>query len=126
MFLTTRQCSLIGLFALVALLAGCTSIRYEYFPPNTDQGRFCITQCAGIREMCLGNEIQRAQYDQAICEQRAESQYRSCLRHADSKKEAKQCYRHSCYSSENTWRCDEDYRRCFVNCGGVINIIEEK
>ena len=117
---------LLGLIAFAALLGGCSTIRYEYFPPNTDQGRFCITQCAGVREMCQGNEIQRAQYEQALCKQRNESIYRSCLRHADSKDDAKKCYRQSCFASENTWRCDENYRQCFVGCGGIVNAIEEK
>ena len=117
---------IISAFALALLLVGCTTIRYDYYPPSSDQGRFCITQCAGVREMCQGNEIQRAQYDQALCERRSESMYRACLRHADSKDEAKRCYRQSCFSHENTWRCDEDYRQCFVNCGGAIQVIEEE
>ncbi len=118
--------SLFVALVLTVLLGGCTTIRYEYYPPNTEQGRFCITQCAGVREMCQGNEIQRAQFDQAMCEQRADSMYHSCLRHADNKDDAKKCYRQSCFSNEDTWRCDENYRQCFVGCGGVVRAIEEK
>ena len=121
-----KQRPLLVALGLIVLLSGCTTIRYEYYPPNTEQGRFCITQCSGVREMCQGNEIQRAQFDQAMCEQRAESTYRSCLRHADNKDDAKKCYRQSCFSNEDTWRCDENYRQCFVGCGGVVRAIEEK
>ena len=117
---------IVSALTFVFLLAGCTTTRYDYYPPSTEQGRFCITQCAGVREMCQGNEIQRAQYEQALCERRSESMYRTCLRHADSNDEAKRCYRQSCFSHENTWRCDEDYRQCFVNCGGAIQVIEEE
>ena len=117
---------LFATFVLSLLLGGCATIRYEYLPPATNQGRMCVTQCSGVREMCQGNEMQRAEYDRAICEQRSESSYRSCLHQADNKSEAKKCYRSSCYTSENTWRCDENYRQCFVGCGGIIHTIEEK
>ena len=120
-----KQFHFFSTLTLTILFSGCTTIRYEYIPPATDQGRMCISQCSGVREMCQGNEIQRAQYNQALCEQRNESTYRRCLHHADSKDEAKKCYRQSCYSSENTWRCDENYRQCFVSCGGIVHAIKE-
>ena len=117
---------LFGVLALALLLAGCTTIRYEYYPPASDEGRICVTHCAGVREMCQGNEIQRAQYDRALCEQRSDSVYRSCLHQASNKDEAKKCYRPACWTSENTWRCDENYRQCFVGCGGSIRAIKEE
>ena len=115
----------LGLLVVLLSLIGCKSIHYQYIAPASEQGKICITHCAGVREMCHGNEIQRAQYDQALCEQRSESIYRNCLHHADSKDEAKKCYRPACWSHENTWRCDENYRQCFVSCGGTIHIFEQ-
>lgn len=116
------------LFAALALslLAGCTTIRYEYFPPATEQGKICVTHCSGVREMCQGNEMQRAQYDRALCEQRSESIFRTCLRQADNRDESKKCHRPACFAHENTWRCDENFRQCFVGCGGTIHAIKEE
>lgn len=34
------------------LIAGFSTVRYEYFPPASEQGRMCITHCQGIREAC--------------------------------------------------------------------------
>jgi hypothetical protein len=108
------------------LIAGCSTVRYEYFPPASEQGRMCITHCQGIREMCRGNEINRTQSERYACEQRSESVFRNCQRHANSREEAKKCYRPACNVYENTWRCDEDFRQCFVGCGGTINVIKEE
>lgn len=111
--------------ALCILLAACSTTRYEYHPPATEQGRICVTHCAGVREMCQGNEINRAQSERFACEQRSESIYRNCLRQADNRDEAKKCYRSTCWASENTWRCDENYRQCFVVCGGSVHMYKE-
>lgn len=113
-------------FTAVALallaLSGCTTTRYEYVLPATEHGRICITQCAGVQETCRGNEMQRAQWEKAGCERRNESTYRACISRADSKDDVKKCDKHRgyCSANENTWRCEEDYRQCFVNCGGRI------
>ncbi len=121
-----RRC-LVTMTALTLslILAGCTTIHYEYVAPTTDQGRICVTQCAGVREMCQGNEINRAQSERYACEQRSESSYRSCMHHAENRDEAKKCHRPACYAHENTWRCDENYRQCFVGCGGIVHAIKE-
>ncbi len=111
---------------LALLFAGCTTIRYEYVPPATEQGRYCTTHCAAIKDSCQGNEISRANAERYACEQRSEYQYHDCLRHARSDDEAKRCFRPACWSNPNTWRCDENYRQCFVGCGGVIHTIKEE
>lgn len=109
------------LSVLAVLLGSCTTTTYEYVAPATESGKLCVTQCAGIREQCRGNEIQRAQSDKAICERSAESSYRACLSTAaSSKTDPGKCQRRSCYASENTYRCDNDYQQCFVNCGGQV------
>jgi len=106
---------------LATLLASCTTTTYEFVVPASDAGKLCVTQCAGIREQCRGNEIQRAQSDRAICERSAESSYRACLSTAASNKtDPGKCQRRSCYASEDTYRCDGDYQQCFVNCGGQV------
>jgi hypothetical protein len=111
--------------AISLLLAACKTVRYDYHPPQSDQGRMCITQCQGIREVCHGNESNRVQAERHACEQRSESTFRSCQRLAANKEEAKKCSRPACYVTENFWRCDENYRQCFVGCGGTIQKYEE-
>lgn len=103
-------------------------MHYEYYPPATEAGRQCVVQCSGVREMCISNENFRAQNDRAACEQRNHRNYQQCMRHADDKDEAKACARtqQSCYVSANTYRCDENYRSCYVTCGGRIEVIQDK
>ena len=60
------------LLSLVALLAACTTTTYEFIVPASDAGKLCVTQCAGIREQCRGNEMQRAQHEKAFCERSEE------------------------------------------------------
>lgn len=107
------------------LVAGCTTVRYEYEPPSSESGRMCVTQCQGIREACRGNEINRVQSERYSCERRSENAFRDCQRGANSPEEAKKCYRPVCNVAENYWRCDEDFRQCFAGCGGTIRKVEE-
>ena len=111
---------------LVVLLAACS--HYEYYPPASEAGRQCTVQCAAVREMCISNEYNRAQYDRASCEQRNHWNYQRCMKRADDKDDAKACARAQpmCWSSANTFRCDENYRSCFVSCGGRIDVIKEE
>jgi hypothetical protein len=113
--------------ALISLLlvTGCAITRYEYVAPPSEKGRYCATQCAGIKEACQGNEINRADAERYACEQRSEYQYHDCLHHARSDDEAKRCFRPACWSNPNTWRCDENYRQCFVGCGGTVHTFKE-
>ncbi len=106
---------------LALLLNACQTTTYEFIVPASDAGKLCVTQCAGIREQCRGNEMQRAQSDKAFCERSAESGYRACLATAASNKtDPGKCHRQSCYASENTYRCESEYQQCFVNCGGQV------
>jgi len=109
------------MIVLTTLLAACTTTTYEFVVPASESGKLCVTQCAGIREQCRGNEMQRAQSDKAFCERSAESGYRACLSSATANKtDPGKCQRRSCYASENTYRCDSEYQQCFVNCGGQV------
>lgn len=110
------------------ILSACSFVRYEYHPPVTEAGRQCAVQCAAIREMCISNENFRAQNDRAACEQRNHWNYQRCIKRADDKDDAKACARSQpmCWASPNTFRCEENYRSCFVSCGGQINVIKEE
>jgi hypothetical protein len=109
--------------AVLALAAsGCETVRYELRPPASESGRWCVTQCAQIRETCRSNELHRAREEREQCEYRTERNVNSCLARADSKERRKDCMdmRHGCYSSPNEARCEADYRGCFGNCGGAV------
>ena len=111
---------------LVTLLAACS--HYEYYPPASEAGRQCTVQCAAVREMCISNEYNRAQYDRASCEQRNHWNYQQCMRHANDKDDAKACARAqpACFANPNNFRCDENYRSCYINCGGKVILVEDK
>ena len=107
------------------LIAGCTTVRYEYEPPASESGRMCATQCQGIREVCRGNEINRVQSEKFSWERRSENVFRDYQRSANNPDEARKCYRPVCNVTENYWRCDENFRQCFEGCGGTIRKFTE-
>lgn len=104
------------------ILAGCETTHYDFVAPTSDQGRFCVTQCAAIKETCTGNEIRRAQNEKATCERTNDIAYKACVSKAANEEQVKKCSRsrHYCSSYADTERCDKDYRTCFMNCGGTI------
>jgi hypothetical protein len=118
-----------SLLLLLALLAtGCQTTRYELRPPASETGRLCVTQCSAIKETCRGNEIRRARMDRDSCEHQSESSLHACLATANSPETRRNCQnkKRTCSTSENTERCEGDYRQCFTGCGGtVIKIVEE-
>jgi hypothetical protein len=117
----------LALLTGVLLLAGCQTVRYEMHPPTSEGGRACVTQCAGIREVCRGNEIRRARSEREECEHRAEQSLRMCLASADSKERRNDCEKKKagCWSYENEARCEDEYRICYGQCGGrVVKIVE--
>jgi hypothetical protein len=116
-----------ALFIASLLLSGCQTIRYELHPPVTEMGRVCVTQCAAIRESCRGNKILRARSEKAECEHEAERSLRACLSTADSKERRADCEKKKpgCWSHEDDARCEDEYRACYVQCGGtVLKIVE--
>lgn len=117
------------IFAMtLLLLSACSTVRYEYYPPTTDGGRQCVAQCSVAREICVGNENQRALNDRQSCEQRNRWNYQNCIRRASDKDDARSCarFQNACWASANTYRCDENYRACFVSCGGHVDVIKEQ
>jgi hypothetical protein len=116
------------LLAIALLITGCQTIRYELRPPASDAGRLCVTQCSAIKEACHGNEIRRARLERDSCERRSESGLHACLAMANSPETRRNCHnkKQSCSTSENTARCEGDYRDCFGGCGGTVTKIVEE
>ena len=109
----------------LALLTACS--HYEYYPPKSAAGRQCTVQCSAVREMCISNENNHAQYERASCERRSHATYERCMRRAEDKDDAKACARAQpvCYTSANTYRCEDNYRACYVNCGGQVRLVDD-
>lgn len=112
---------------IVLLLTSCAVTRYDYVPPSGEAGQQCIASCASARENCQANEYQRAQWAQEMCQRRNWGTYRFCVMGAFSRREAQACERFlgPCWGHDNTWRCDEDFRACYVACGGRVTRITE-
>ncbi len=64
--------------------------------------------------------MERAMREKSMCERRAETSYRACLHDKSGKTDPNKCHRQACFANENQWRCDNDYRQCYTNCGGQI------
>lgn len=111
------------LIILAALLGGCATTHYDFKAPESDQGRYCVTQCAAIKEACNGNEIRRTNAEKASCERSNDVVFMACAGKSAAKDQEKECEKHRkyCWSSPDTDRCDNEYRSCFVNCGGSIH-----
>lgn len=108
-------------------LTACAVTRYEYVPPGNEAGLACVSRCSAVRETCVADERQRADWVQEACERRNWWNYRFCTMGAFTRREAWACERHlrSCWVSDSSWRCDDDYRQCYSACGGrVIKITE--
>jgi hypothetical protein len=108
--------------SLLLSLAACETTHYDYRAPASEQGRMCTVHCAGIRETCRANDISRVQHEKSLCERSNDVTMRSCLSRATNKDQEKECQknRRSCYVSNDFDRCEENYRQCFVGCGGTI------
>lgn len=122
-----------ALVALALFSSGCQTVRYAFVPPVTESGRMCVVQCAGIRETCRGNEINRAATARLACERQQDRAYQECRARntgfsRDSKEKPKECdpRTYACHEYSNTARCERDYRLCYADCGGqVMEIVED-
>ncbi len=120
---------IITLLAALFLVCACETVRYEYTPPSTVEGKLCVVQCASVREMCRGNENQRAAYKEQSCEQRSDANYYVCMNSTRHNKELQsQCSKKREYCSEypDVSHCNDEYNQCFSVCGGLVQRIIEK
>ena len=127
MSVTDRSLLHVALFGLLlSLLSACGPIYktvYTFVPPASGEGRRCLNQCLGMREMCRSSAEYRAAQSRALCEQSAMMSYSACLGSARNDKERSRCshYSSGCYESAYTQHCESDYRLCYSNCGGVVD-----
>jgi hypothetical protein len=91
---------------------------YNFEPPKSENGRVCIYQCENGRMQC--GQLEQMRLDN--CNARSESQRYSCeqdIRYRLNRSPKwYECGGESC--SDETSRCDEQYRACFQACGGRV------
>lgn len=99
-------------------LAGCGPVyktEYSYRPPQSPQGQACIMQCDNMKRQCYIYEDFRVR----ACEDEnriARLEYERCL-----SMNYDRCWDMSSFCSSADYRhCDEEYRLCYQNCGGLI------
>ncbi len=111
----------------LAALAGCGPIYdtvYSYTPPSSPAGKFCVDNCEDRQDDCERFENERAEY----CEDRQREQMDRCADRISREKgrgpKFDECGKtESCTASLT--RCEEDYRRCYGNCGGTVTSKQE-
>lgn len=107
-------------------LFGCSPVyrtNYTFTPPEDSEGRTCIWQCENSKLQCQQLEEMRYQ----ACEARAERDYLNCenrKRYRVNKDGELECYQ-NCYCwrascSRSYESCEQQYRLCYVNCGGDV------
>ncbi|MGF1547206.1 MAG: hypothetical protein ACFCUG_07750 [Thiotrichales bacterium] len=116
---------LIGWVALMSALAGCGPVYktvYHFEPPRDDNGIRCVLQCEEtLRECSVAEDLrdENCRREQQV----AELEHQRCrdLARAAGRKDDV-CPRSyvSCVGGRHA-RCDENYRRCYENCGGQIS-----
>ena len=124
------ECLVKRFFLLICLswvLAGCSTITYEFVPPATESGRLCVTQCAAVRESCMANAQAQATREYERCERSNDQEFTRCLILADTKEKKAACEKRRRYFGEyvNDEPCEERYRSCFQVCGGRVIEREE-
>lgn len=104
------QCFLAALLAIS--FSACSTARWT--PPADTQGKACVQSCNEIRKVCqsqnTGNLAGCADgFYNAISSYDAAYEYRQ-----------PSCPGEEAYAAQNS-SCQQDYKRCFVRCGGQIN-----
>lgn len=150
--MTTYKTLVIALFFFVIGLTGCAE-NYRYIPPTSEAGLKCVTQCLSIKNTCRESELEsakaaqqecerrssdeyleckiRAEEEYVRCQEKAKEEYIACLKYASDRSscheeqcEEKSCYKRGCYESADFRICDSDYRDCYQQCGGVVEVIK--
>ena len=107
---------------LICLVAACTTTEYRYTPPTSRKGEACVERCQARQQSCRDDETSRAESSKAQCERDSQTEYDACLKYSSDRKK---CYQKGCYDFASTAQCDSDFRACYQNCGGRIDIMTQ-
>ena len=113
---------------IAALLFGCGPVyrtQYNYTPPQTSEGRGCVSQCEGHRMQCEALQQQQhmlceqqANMQQQTCRTQADTAYNSCVASGNTSCFRRVCIRRTCMPQ--TGACVPQYNRCYSTCGGQV------
>ena len=133
-------------------MTGCAT-QYAYTPPESEAGLKCVAQCLSIKNTCRERELERARVAQKACErnsaqeyleckarseeefnqcqEESEKEYYACLKYAEDRSSCheeeckeKNCYERRCSESARFSYCENDYRECYQQCGGTIEVVK--
>jgi hypothetical protein len=126
------------ILAAAALLLSACATEYTYTPPATAEGKACVGKCQGTQQACRDQQDTRASRARRQCEEEsdrreekceveASADYLACLRYARTEDERKACQKRTCDASAcsdapHYSLCDSDYRACYENCGGKVDV----
>ena len=126
--------------AATLLLSACTTTEYAFTPPESAEGKACVERCQATQTACRRDQDVRADRAKTQCEAEADRrevacriqapiEYAACLKFAktDADRAAcalEDCTQPACYATPQYGLCQDDFRYCYQNCGGKIDLIE--
>lgn len=109
-----KKCLFIASFIT---LTSCTTITYKYIPPSSQTGRMCINRCINYRSECRSRcDFTKLQYDTLNT---VRDFYGTNPNVPPYELFNNDNIHYNCYTN-----CDADYRMCYQNCGGLVQVIE--
>lgn len=126
--MTNLRILLIGLAA--ATLAACGPVyktTYDLTPPQSAEGKLCVTQCQQTTTACKQSgydRYQRCKSEREASADRAFNEYRiqQLLQKKPIAKSKRNFYTGYSCSAERSYRddCGQDFIGCFATCGGQV------
>lgn len=125
-----KSLTIAGIAIACAAVSACGpryKTTYELTPPQTAEGRQCVTQCQQTKSMCQNagyDRYQRCRSEQRAYAERKFNEYR--IQQLLLKKPITKTQRHfqggySC-RVEQVYKsgCEQDFVGCFSTCGGAV------
>lgn len=141
------------LFVSALALSACTTYKEDWVPPSTAAGTACVSQCNDTKLSCQVSQQVLVQQCEATYN-RAIADYQSCKaknpatsyctsyrtktevingqtvtkQECTSTRYESPCQEpvKSCSTTSSNITCDNNFKACFVSCGGTINRYEVK
>ena len=98
----TRIFLLATLFMATSCFGSSYETRYAYGPPTTPEGRMCVNQCQQMSTMGKQNYVNAQQAKGLLINKTVDN------------------FKRPCYNNSCEQECDQNFRFCFMNCGGQV------
>ena len=120
----TRIFLLATLFMATSCFGSSYETRYAYGPPTTPEGRMCVNQCQQMSTMCKQNCKLNKQQCETNSLLQAQLEYQNYLNAQQAKglliNKTVDNFKRPCYNNSCEQECDQNFRFCFMNCGGQV------